>query len=583
MSTTRAPRYAVLIDADNVPARVCGPLLEEIQHRVQGVPTNRGVYGDFSLLRNEPWKVAALEHGIEPKMHVSPSRAKNATDIALCIDAMDLFHDRESLIDTFVLVTNDGDFAPLANRLRRSGRTVVAVGTGPALIAASDSHIAVDFSRSPPPHAHTASDVELLVDTVLDLLAERRQSANDGTAGDDGESLAPPGGHAAHWANVSQLAAFVDGRNPEWRRSKVKDFINFRHMLESPPYSEALELSTCFSPATPGAFSAGSDGRLPSAPSALVKVRPDAWRAAKARRALAEQAGKGSGKPKPASKGEVQAKEEETKLEPKAVPKPEPASSSTSWFGWLTGRNSSSQPAVPSSHQAELRGADSPSEHVASPTRAQSTMQEAQRMVELEAASRATAESVGKASTSSTPNAATSPATATSAAPAAARGNETSSRSVNNDTNGVRSVETGGASSTSGSSSASGEQKREATLDDVEFVVGVVTNVVTNGSSSPPGSRIAGSAANSKPPPGERWVHLSVLAWEIDEAAAKAGKGQKWRSSFGRSFSQLLSQEPFAERLEMEAIRVGPSHVDWWVRVDELDHGDLHKEAGRSE
>ena len=59
-------------------------------------------------------------------------------------------------------------------------------------------------------------------------------------------------------------------------------------------------------------------------------------------------------------------------------------------------------------------------------------------------------------------------------------------------------------------------------------------------------------------------MHLSVLAWEIDEAAAKAGKGQKWRSSFGRSFSQLLSQEPFAERLEMEAIRVGPSHVDWW-------------------
>ena len=52
----RPPRYAVLIDAENVPARLAGPIFEEIQQRVQGVAVDRRVYGDFSLLRNEPWQ-----------------------------------------------------------------------------------------------------------------------------------------------------------------------------------------------------------------------------------------------------------------------------------------------------------------------------------------------------------------------------------------------------------------------------------------------------------------------------------------------------------------------------------------------
>ena len=70
------------------------------------------------LPRIEAWKTAALEHGIATIMQTSPSKTKNATDIALCIDAMDILHAPNSLVDTFVLVTNDGDFAPLAQRLR---------------------------------------------------------------------------------------------------------------------------------------------------------------------------------------------------------------------------------------------------------------------------------------------------------------------------------------------------------------------------------------------------------------------------------------------------------------------------------
>jgi uncharacterized LabA/DUF88 family protein len=121
-----------------------------VNRKVAGIAVDRRVYGDFSLPRTEAWKTAALELGIETKMQASPSKTKNATDIALCIDAMDILHAPDSLVETFVIVTNDGDFAPLAQRLRRSGKRVVAVGTGASLIASCD---AVPSHGPPPPHA----------------------------------------------------------------------------------------------------------------------------------------------------------------------------------------------------------------------------------------------------------------------------------------------------------------------------------------------------------------------------------------------------------------------------------------------
>ena len=48
---------------------------------------------------------------------------RNATDIALAIDAIDLLHERA--IDTFCIVSNDRDYEPLAARLRKSGRRAV--------------------------------------------------------------------------------------------------------------------------------------------------------------------------------------------------------------------------------------------------------------------------------------------------------------------------------------------------------------------------------------------------------------------------------------------------------------------------
>ena len=53
-------------------------------------------------------------------------RAKNAADIALVIDAMDLMH--KGNMDGFCLVSSDSDFTRLAQRLREDGQLVYGFG-----------------------------------------------------------------------------------------------------------------------------------------------------------------------------------------------------------------------------------------------------------------------------------------------------------------------------------------------------------------------------------------------------------------------------------------------------------------------
>ena len=66
------------------------------------------------------------ENGIEPRQifGFDPAGAKNAADIELVIDAMDLAYLRPE-ITTFVLVTRDGGFAALARKLHELGKSVV--------------------------------------------------------------------------------------------------------------------------------------------------------------------------------------------------------------------------------------------------------------------------------------------------------------------------------------------------------------------------------------------------------------------------------------------------------------------------
>ncbi len=52
---------------------------------------------------------------------------KNAVDMYMAIDAMDILHNRKN-VDTFILLTGDSDFLPVVTSIRREGNRVIAIG-----------------------------------------------------------------------------------------------------------------------------------------------------------------------------------------------------------------------------------------------------------------------------------------------------------------------------------------------------------------------------------------------------------------------------------------------------------------------
>lgn len=121
---TEIPKLAVLIDADNASPAISSDLFREIAKI--GDACVRRLYGDFSSGRMSGWIKAMPEFAILPEMNLANTTGKNASDIALVIDAMDLLH--AGWLDGFCLVSSDSDFTRLAARIREQGVAVYGFG-----------------------------------------------------------------------------------------------------------------------------------------------------------------------------------------------------------------------------------------------------------------------------------------------------------------------------------------------------------------------------------------------------------------------------------------------------------------------
>lgn len=121
---TRAPRLAILIDADNTSAKIADGLFEEIAKI--GEASVRRIYGNFADARMKGWNDQLARHAIVPQQQFAYTTGKNASDITLVIDAMDLMH--SGRFDGFCLVSSDSDFTRLASRIREQGLDVYGFG-----------------------------------------------------------------------------------------------------------------------------------------------------------------------------------------------------------------------------------------------------------------------------------------------------------------------------------------------------------------------------------------------------------------------------------------------------------------------
>ncbi|TNJ48536.1 NYN domain-containing protein [Phaeobacter sp. B1627] len=124
-NSDKPPLLAVLIDADNISAKYGEAMFEEIASL--GEASIRRIYGDFSGGGPQGWskdRLAAL--AIVPHQQFANTTGKNASDIALVIDAMDILH--SGRFDGFVLISSDSDFTRLASRIREQGLDVYGMG-----------------------------------------------------------------------------------------------------------------------------------------------------------------------------------------------------------------------------------------------------------------------------------------------------------------------------------------------------------------------------------------------------------------------------------------------------------------------
>ena len=120
----RSARLAVLIDADNTSSKIADGLFEEIAKI--GEASVRRIYGNFADARMKGWNDQLARHAIVPQQQFAYTTGKNASDITLVIDAMDLMH--SGRFDGFCLVSSDSDFTRLASRIREQGLDVYGFG-----------------------------------------------------------------------------------------------------------------------------------------------------------------------------------------------------------------------------------------------------------------------------------------------------------------------------------------------------------------------------------------------------------------------------------------------------------------------
>lgn len=124
MAEDGTPLLAVLIDADNTSHKSAAAIFEEIASL--GEASVRRIYGDFSAPAMKGWSGVQAGLGIVPHHQPANTVGKNASDIALVIDAMDLLH--SGRFDGFVLISSDSDFTRLAQRIREQGKDVYGIG-----------------------------------------------------------------------------------------------------------------------------------------------------------------------------------------------------------------------------------------------------------------------------------------------------------------------------------------------------------------------------------------------------------------------------------------------------------------------
>jgi len=231
-------KIAMLIDADNTQLSKLEMVIQEIS--AHGRIIVKRAYGNWKKETLKNWEDELKRLAIKAEQQFDYVSGKNATDMALVIDAVDLLH--MNLYDAFVIVASDSDYTPLAIKLHESGVYVIGVGerkTPEAFRNACDEFVFLEnLDKDKPAENHrvksgneedkpedmrfenTDEDKETMVDfkEIHKLIKIAFNKYED----DDG------------YANISSAGAFIKRAKPDFD-SRTYGFAKLSQLLEAFP------------------------------------------------------------------------------------------------------------------------------------------------------------------------------------------------------------------------------------------------------------------------------------------------------------------------------------------------------------
>lgn len=142
-------KVAVLIDADNIPSTHIEEAMGYIKNL--GEPFIKRIYGNWSKSYLTSWQEHIIKYGFVAIQQFDYIPGKNASDMAISVDAMELLFSKQ--IDVFCLLSSDSDFTPLCLKIKEHGKKVVGMGNQNASKALVNACHEFKFfvKHSPPP------------------------------------------------------------------------------------------------------------------------------------------------------------------------------------------------------------------------------------------------------------------------------------------------------------------------------------------------------------------------------------------------------------------------------------------------
>lgn len=217
MSETK--NIALLIDADNSPARSVQKIFSELARH--GKVNIRKAYGNWTSSNLKGWEAVLQDHAIQPIQQYDLTKGKNATDLAMAIDAMDILYTKQ--VDAFCIVSSDCDFTPLATRILSDGKSVIGFGerkTPSVFVNACSTFLYLDDEEIEKPIPKQTAKVLRCDTKLMNLLRDAISS----TENEDG------------WAKLSRVGTHIsnhasfDPRN--YGYSRLSDLVNAIGLFE---------------------------------------------------------------------------------------------------------------------------------------------------------------------------------------------------------------------------------------------------------------------------------------------------------------------------------------------------------------